>query len=63
MSKQHQAKREAWAKKQEKKGSKLIWWIIGGFIALGLLYMAWALMAALRQLLIAPCFYFYPLIS
>ena len=43
MSKQHQAKREAWAKKQEKKGSKLIWWIIGGFIALGLLYMAWAL--------------------
>lgn len=43
MSKQHQAKREAWAKKQEKKGFKLIWWIIGGFIALGLLYMAWAL--------------------
>lgn len=43
MSKQHQAKREAWAKKQEKKGNKLIWWIIGGLIALGVLYMIWAL--------------------
>jgi hypothetical protein len=32
------AKREAYAKKQEMKGKKLIMWIICGLIALGLIY-------------------------
>lgn len=39
MSKKHQAKREAWQKKEEKKGERIIWWIFGGLIALGVLYM------------------------
>ncbi len=43
MSKQSRAKRDAWAKKQEKKGLNLIWWIIGGLIGLGFLYMLWAM--------------------
>ena len=38
MSKKHLAKREAYAKKQETKVKNLIMWIIGGLIALGLIY-------------------------
>lgn len=38
MSKKGQAKREAYAKKQEAKGKNLIMWIIGILIALGLIF-------------------------
>ncbi|MBP3844914.1 MAG: hypothetical protein J6E48_07240 [Prevotella sp.] len=38
MSKKGQAKREAYAKKQESKGKNLIMWIIGILIALGLIF-------------------------
>lgn len=38
MSKKNQAKREAYAKKQEEKGKNLIMWIIGILIALGAVY-------------------------
>jgi len=36
------AKREAYAKKQEEKGRNLIMWIIGVLIALGVIYAIWA---------------------
>ena len=36
------AKREAYAKKQEEKGRNLILWIIGILIALGVIYAVWA---------------------
>ncbi|MBQ9230300.1 MAG: hypothetical protein IJ190_03855 [Prevotella sp.] len=38
MSKKNQAKRDAYAKKQEAKGKNLIMWIIGVLIALGLIF-------------------------
>ena len=38
MSKKGQAKREAYAKKEEAKGRKLIMWIICILIALGLIF-------------------------
>ena len=41
MAKKTNAKREAYAKKQEEKGVKLIAWIIGLLIALGILYAVW----------------------
>ena len=42
MSKKVNAKKEAYAKKQEEKGRNLIMWIIGVLIALGVLYAFWA---------------------
>ena len=36
------AKRAAYAKKQEEKGRNLIMWIIGILIALGVIYAVWA---------------------
>ena len=42
MSKKHLAKREAYAKKQEEKGKKIIGWIFGGLIALALIYLIWS---------------------
>lgn len=41
-NKKGQAKREAYAKKQEEKGRNLIMWIIGTLIALGIVYAFWA---------------------
>ena len=38
MKKKNQAKREAYAKKQEQKGKNLVMWIIGILIALGLIF-------------------------
>jgi hypothetical protein len=38
MSKKNQTKREAYAKKQEEKGKKVIMWIIGILIAFGLVF-------------------------
>ena len=35
------AKQKAYEKKQEDKGKKVVAWIIGCFIALGLFYVAW----------------------
>lgn len=34
-----QAKKAAWAAKQEKEGNKVIGWIFGILIALGLIYL------------------------
>ena len=42
MNKKANAKREAYAKKQEEKGRNLIMWIIGVLIALGVIYAIWA---------------------
>ena len=42
MSKKVNAKKEAYAEKQEEKGRNLIMWIIGVLIALGVLYAFWA---------------------
>ena len=42
MSKKVNAKKEAYAKKQEEKGRNLIMWIIGILIVLGVLYAFWA---------------------
>lgn len=41
MAKKNNAKRQAYAKKQEEKGVKLIAWIIGVLIALGIVYAIW----------------------
>lgn len=35
------AKREAYAKKQEKQGMKVIGWIFGVLIVLAIIYMCW----------------------
>lgn len=35
------AKREAYAKKQEEKGKKIIGWIFGGLIILAVIYLIW----------------------
>lgn len=37
------AKRAAYAKKVEKKGTSVVMWIIGSLIVLGLLYAAWSI--------------------
>ena len=42
MNKKVNAKKEAYAKKQEEKGRNLIMWIIGILIVLGVLYAFWA---------------------
>ena len=43
MSKKVNAKREAYAKKQEKEGTSVVMWIIGVLIVLGLAYAAWSI--------------------
>jgi len=35
------AKREAYAKKQEEQGRKVIGWIFGGLIVLAVIYLIW----------------------
>ena len=35
------AKREAYAKKQEEQGKKIVAWIFGGLIALAIIYLIW----------------------
>ena len=35
------AKREAYAKKQEEQGKKVVAWIFGGLIVLAIIYMIW----------------------
>lgn len=39
MSKKVNKKREAYAKKQEEQGKKVVTWIIGGLIVLAIIYM------------------------
>ncbi len=41
MSKKGQAKREAYAKKQEENGKKIVSWIFGGLIVLAVIYLIW----------------------
>ena len=41
MSKKNNAKREAYAKKQEEQGKKVVTWIFGGLIALAIIYLIW----------------------
>lgn len=43
MSKKVNAKREAYAKKQEEQGKKVVAWIFGGLIVLAIVFMIWAL--------------------
>ncbi len=35
------AKREAYAKKQEEQGRKIVEWIFGGLIVLAIIYLIW----------------------
>ena len=35
------AKREAYAKKQEEQGKKVVSWIFGGLIVLAIIYLIW----------------------
>ena len=37
----HNAKREAYAKKQEEQGKKVVAWIFGVLIVLAIVYMIW----------------------
>ena len=48
MNKKVNAKKEAWEKKQEEKGKKVVMWIFAGLIILALVYMFWtfSMMAA-----------------
>ncbi|MBR5688975.1 MAG: hypothetical protein IKS94_05550 [Prevotella sp.] len=41
MAKKVNAKREAYQKKQEQQGKNVVMWIIGGLIALGLIFAIW----------------------
>ena len=41
MNKKVNAKREAYAKKQEEKGKTIVGWIFGGHIALAVVYLIW----------------------
>ncbi len=43
MNKKANAKREAYAKKQEEKGKKIVGWIFGGLIVLALIYLIWTI--------------------
>ena len=43
MSKKNNAKRKAYAKKQEESGKKVVMWIIGVLIAVGVLYAIWTI--------------------
>ena len=40
-NKKVQVKREAYAKKQEERGKKIVMWIFTGLILLALAYMVW----------------------
>jgi len=40
-SKKVNAKREAYAKKQEEQGKKVVTWIFGGLIILAIIYLIW----------------------
>ena len=42
-NKKANAKREAYAKKQEEKGKKIVGWIFGGLIVLALIYLIWTI--------------------
>ena len=44
MSKKGNAKRQAYAKKQEEHGKKVVQWIIGVLIALGVVFMLWTIL-------------------
>ena len=37
------AKREAYAKKQEEQGKKVVTWIFGGLIVLAVIYLIWTI--------------------
>ena len=39
--KKSNAKREAWQKKQEEKGKKVVGWIFGVLIVLAVIYLIW----------------------
>ena len=41
MSKKVNVKREAYAKKQEEQGKKVVTWIFGGLIILAVIYLIW----------------------
>ena len=41
MNKKVNAKREAYAKKQEEQGKKVVTWIFGGLIILAIIYLIW----------------------
>ena len=41
MSKKVNKKREAYAKKQEEQGRKVMAWIFGGLIVLAIIYLFW----------------------
>ena len=41
MKKKVNAKKEAWQKKQEEKGKKVVGWIFGGLIVLAIIYLIW----------------------
>ena len=41
MKKKNNAKREAYAKKQEEQGKKVVTWIFGGLIVLAVIYLIW----------------------
>ena len=41
MSKKNQSKREAYAKKQEEQGKKVVTWIFAGLIVLAIVYLVW----------------------
>ena len=42
MSKKNQSKRDAYTKKQEEKGKKVMVWIFGVLLALALIYLIWS---------------------
>ncbi len=41
MSKKSNVKREAYAKKEEEKGKKIVGWIFGSLIVLAVIYLIW----------------------
>jgi hypothetical protein len=41
MNKKSNQKREAYAKKQEEEGKKIVTWIFGGLIVLAIIYLIW----------------------
>jgi hypothetical protein len=43
MKKKNKAKREAYAKKQEEQGNKVVTWIFGGLIVLAVIYLIWTI--------------------
>ncbi len=41
MNKKVNAKKEAYAKKQEEQGKKVVMWIFGALIVLAIIYLIW----------------------